>query len=236
MRFELKTLGPWSCYYLPQIEESGIVHGFMTKSSNTIIADEGERFRFAEAFAASATVILQQEHGDEVHVIEKGERPVAGDGLVMLEKDAMGIIKTADCLPVILYESSYPMAAVVHAGWRGTARRITEKALRRMIAIGARRDRIGAIIGPGIGPCCYEVGGEVVADFRVAGFSEHVFATRNGATFLDLKRANREMIEAAGIEHIDDVNLCTSCRQDLFFSARRDKHAGRQVNFVQVKR
>jgi polyphenol oxidase len=236
MQFELKTLGPWSYYHLPELEESGIVHGFMTKSSDAIIADEEEKLRFAEAFTASATVMLQQQHGEEVHIIEKGERPRAGDGLVLLEKGVMGIIKTADCLPVILYESTYPMAAVVHAGWRGTALKITEKALRRMIAVGGRPDRMGAIVGPGIGPCCYEVGGEVVAAFRRAGFNEHVFIERDGSLFLDLKKANRDLIEAAGVPSIDDADLCTSCRQDLFFSARRNKLAGRQMNFVQLKR
>jgi polyphenol oxidase len=236
MQFALKTLGPWSYYHSPGLEKSGIVQGFMTRSSDPIISDAGETLRFTEALDAPAAVIMQQEHGDGVHVVEKGERPGAGDGLVLLERGVIGVIKTADCLPVILYDSGYPMAAIVHAGWRGTARRITGKALQLMVTLGAKRERIAAIIGPGIGPCCYEVGEEVVAEFRRAGFSEGNVLKKGGATFLDLKKANREMIEAEEIKCIHDVNLCTSCRQDLFFSARRDAQGGRQVNFVQLKR
>ena len=115
---------------------------------------------------------MDQEHGSRVHIVEKGERPVAGDGLLMIEKGVIGVIKTADCLPVILYAAGYPVAAVVHAGWRGTVKGITGKALRLLIDMGIERDRIGALIGPGIGPCCYEVKEDVVSAFREAGFPE----------------------------------------------------------------
>jgi polyphenol oxidase len=235
-QFELKTVGRWSYYCLPHLEEIGIVHGFMTKSSDSIITDERQRQEFMNMFSATAVIVMQQQHGEKVHPIENGERPLVGDGLLLMEKGAIGVIKTADCLPVILFDSERPMAAIVHAGWRGTARKITEKALQRMLALGAKRDGIEAIIGPGIGPCCYEVGAEVVAEFRKADFEEDVFTKRGVSVFLDLKKANRELIEGKGIREIHDVNLCTACRQDLFFSARRDVHAGRQVNFVQIKR
>jgi polyphenol oxidase len=227
---------PWSYYYVPRVERSGIIHGFMTRSSNDIIADPSERQRFAEALKATSVVVMQQVHGDEVHLVRDGERPEAGDGVILLEKGVVGIIKTADCLPVILYEPDHPMVAIVHAGWRGTVRRITEKAIKGMVELGAQRDKMGAMIGPGIGPCCYRVGPEVIVDFRRAGFSERIFSKKDEEFFLDLKAANREMIEAEGVGQIDDIGLCTSCRQDLFFSARNDKQAGRLVNFVLLKR
>jgi polyphenol oxidase len=236
VEFELRTIGRWSYYCLPHLEEMGIVHGFMTKSSNSIITGQEQREEFVRLLSAPAAIVMRQEHGDEIHAIENGRRPFAGDGLLLIEKGTVGVIKTADCLPVILIDSEKPMVAIVHAGWRGTARGITEKALQRMVAHGAKRDRIEAIIGPGIGLCCYEVGAEVVAEFRRAGFTEDVFTKRGDSVFLDLKKANRELIEGKGIREIHDVDLCTACRQDLFFSARRDSQAGRQVNFVQIKR
>jgi len=234
--FELNHLGRWSHFSLPRVGGLGIIHGFMTRSSNDIIEDPASRLRFTDAFGASSAIIMRQEHGNQVHLIKDGERPSAGDGIILLEKGVMAIIKTADCLPVILYDPGFPMAAIVHAGWRGTAARITEKALERMVALGAKTSRIGAIVGPGIGPCCYRVGPEVIADFHRAGFTDRVFTERDGLFFLDLKAANREMILARGIATIDDLGLCTSCRQDLFFSARSDKHAGRLVNFLLLKR
>jgi YfiH family protein len=230
--FKLKNLAGWSCYHLPKVTQSGILHGFMTRSSNDIITDPTERQRFVASLDASSVIIMQQEHGDVVHPVGSGERPAAGDGLILMEKGVVGVIKTADCLPVILYDPGRPMAAIVHAGWRGTARRITEKAITRMIALGAERARMGALIGPGIGPCCYRVGPEVIEDFLKAGFDNQVFVKKEEGFFLDLKAANRAMIEREGIGAIDDIRLCTSCRQDLFFSARNDKQAGRLVNFV----
>ena len=94
---------------------------------------------------------------------------------------------------------------------------------------------IGALIGPGIGPCCYNVGEDVVAAFRAAGISDEVFARRGRLTFLDLKKANRQILIREGVHEIDDANLCTSCGRALFFSARRDAQAGRQIKFVLIK-
>ncbi len=226
---------PWSYYHLPELTRSGIVHGFMTKSSDSIVNDELQRSRFAGALGTSAMILMQQEHGDKVHVVEKGERPATGDGILLLERGVVGVIKTADCLPVILADLDHRMVAIVHAGWRGTVQKISGKALRQMVAMGGRRERIAAVIGPGIGPCCYDVGEDVATRFQEAGFGEMVLAGRGGRTFLDLKEANREVIEAEGIGMVNDIGLCTSCRRDLFFSARRDGLAGRQVNFIQLK-
>jgi polyphenol oxidase len=222
-------------YHLPSLTAAGIIHGFMTRSSDLIVVDKAEREAFAYNLGASDAIILQQVHGDEVHTIAEGERPTEGDGLIVTEKAIVGIVKTADCLPVILSDPAYPMAAVVHAGWRGTVLKITQKAVERMCALGAQRERIEAIIGPGIGPCCYEVGGEVITAFQDAGFGDHIFVRRGDAVFLDLKQANGDLLEGEGITKIHHIDLCTSCRQDLFYSARRTGGTGRQAAFVCLK-
>jgi len=234
--FELAVKGPWSYFHLPALERAGIAHGFMTRSSDSILSGEEEEKDFARALGARRLVSLRQEHGDVVHVIEDGERPREGDGLIVVEPGVLAAVKTADCVPVIIYAGDGAIAAVVHAGWRGTAVNITGKAIRRIIAMGARPDRLGVLIGPGIGPCCYDVGEDVVRAFRAAGFREDIFERRGASTFLDLKDANRRLAEAEGVAEIRDVGLCTACRRDLFFSARRDKVQGRQINFVLLKR
>lgn len=242
------------CLSFPPLTARGVIHGFMTKTSDSIVSDAGERERFVRSLGASDMIIMDQEHGSAVHVVEKGERPATGDGLVMLEAGVAGAVKTADCLPIILYRRDggeahgpgreekaigrKPCAigrkpiAIVHAGWRGTVKGITKEALRLMIATGIRPERIGALIGPGIGPCCYEVRHDVVSEFRKAGFGEDIFVERGPSVFLDLKKANRELIEAAGVREIHDVGLCTACLPGLFHSARRDRHGGRQISFV----
>lgn len=235
MEFELKTVDQWSYYHVPQIEKLGIVHGFMTKSSDALATDADEKERFRRMLGARSYVTMQQEHGNAVHIIESGERPRAGDGLVLKEKGVIGVIRTADCLPIIILEPARMTVAIVHAGWRGTAKRIVQRAVQAMLGSGGIPSKMAALIGPGIGPCCYNVGQDVVRAFTDAGFGPDVFTRKDDKTYLDLRKANREMLQRQGIRDISEVDVCTACNPDLFFSARRDGDAGRQINFVHLK-
>jgi YfiH family protein len=125
------------------------------------------------------------------------------------------LVLAADCLPVALVAPG--RAAMLHCGWRPLAAGIVEKALATF-----RGQTPAAAIGPGIGRCCYEVGEEVLAEF--AGLD----GVADGR-MLDLRMVVRRKLEAAGVTRIEDVDLCTSCRTDLFFSHRRDRGVtGRQ--------
>ncbi len=233
MPFEIRRNGVWSYICLPQLEKAGISHGFVTKPS---LSFDGEPVDKAIAdFSFRNYVLMNQEHGDRVHVVRRGERPASGDGIILLEKDVAGIVKTADCLPVMLYSTSSHVAAIVHAGWRGTALGIVRKAVQQMRALGIDPEKIEALIGPGIGPCCYHVGDDVANVFREKGFSSPVIQAREGRIFLDLKQANLQILEEQGVSSVRDVHLCTFCRNDLFYSARRDKGPGRQINFVLIR-
>ena len=232
--FELKHQGHWSYIYYPLLERSGILHGFVTRPRDTS-GEEGGIEGAISAFSLKPYVLMNQEHGDAVHVIKSGERPSAGDGLLLLEKNVAGIIKTADCLPVILYDLAVSAVAIVHAGWKGTALGIARKAARQMVGMGVKPENMGALIGPGIGPCCYKVQEDVAGVFRAAGFGDPVIQRREDSLFLDLKAANSQMLREEGVTEIYDVGLCTYCREDLFYSARRDKGRGRQINFVLIR-
>ena len=231
-RFRLTKHGEWSYIHLPDLDQTGFFHGFVTRPPPS--AGQADVRSALRVFGFEKHVLMDQEHGDEVHVIAEGERPAAGDGLVLIERNVAGVIKTADCLPIILYSTSSPVAAIVHAGWKGTAAGIAVKAVRKMKAVGVAGP-IGALIGPGIGACCYQVKEDVAAIFRKAGFDSPVIETRGGALFLDLKQANEQMLRDEGVADINDVGLCTFCREDLFCSARRDKGRGRQINFVLIR-
>jgi polyphenol oxidase len=232
--FELRKQGPWSYICSPRLERLGVFHGFLMKPRDESLQRAAVE-EAVSAFSFKSYVLMNQEHGDTVHTIKHGERPTSGDGIVLLEKQVAGIIKTADCLPVILYSESMQVVAIVHSGWRGTALGIARKAAQQMMALGVKAESMGALIGPGIGVCCYEVQEDVAGVFRAAGFTDPVIQRRNGLEFLDLKKANVQMLHNEGIKTIYDVGLCTSCRQDLFHSARRDKEPGRQINFVLLR-
>jgi polyphenol oxidase len=128
------------------------------------------------------------------------------------------LVLVADCLPVALIGDG--RAAMLHCGWRGLAGGIVERALQSFDSPPA------AAIGPGIGQCCYEVGEEVLRAF--AGYEEAV-----DGRMLSLRAVARAKLEAGGVEQIEDVDMCTSCRPDLFFSHRRDDGVtGRQAGIA----
>lgn len=234
--FRLKQTGSYSYFYLPHMEAAGIIHGFCTRTTVPPASRPGEGDAFLSAFDLRDCIAMEQVHSDGIHVIQdRGAVPRVGDGLIVLQKGVAGIIRTADCIPVVLCEARARMAAIVHAGWKGTALGIAGKAVRMMAELGAEPSLVQALIGPGIGPCCYEVGQDVAVRFADAGFSETVVSRRDESLFVDLRKANTEDLAAAGVQHVHVLDLCTRCRPDLFFSARRGE-SGRQFSFAAVIR
>ena len=136
------------------------------------------------------------------------------------------VVFTADCLPVALARASgEPGLAALHVGWRGLLTGIAERAAQ---ALGA--GTFTAVVGPGIGRCCYEVGEEVAGPFRTR-FGPRVL----DGSRLDLRAATEQALREAGAVAVDHVNLCTACRGDLFFSHRRDgSRTGRQGMLAHV--
>ncbi len=142
------------------------------------------------------------------------------DGLWTDEPGRAVMLLSADCLPVALARANGdPAVAALHVGWKGLLAGIVESGV---AALGG--GRIAAAIGPGIGPCCYEVGDEVASPFRERFGAEVVVGRR-----LDLHEATERALRAAGCEDVERVGLCTSCEEALFFSHRRDRgRTGRQ--------
>jgi hypothetical protein len=166
------TDDPASYSTVPRLAEiAGLVHGF-----------GGAGWSEADflAFAASRDlrpVIMRQVHSDTVHRLD--EAPAGkfdGDALMTNVTGLLLVIRTADCLPVFLVDAKNRAAAAVHCGWRGTEKRILEKAVEAMgRAYGSEPGKMLAALGPCIGSACYEVGPEVRESFRRAGFPPAVF-------------------------------------------------------------
>jgi hypothetical protein len=127
---------------------------------------------------------------------------------------------SADCLPVVVARADdEPAVAVLHVGWRGLLASIVQNGVR---ALGG--GALSAAIGPGIGPCCYEVGEEVAAPFRER-FGQDVVRARR----LDLWTSAERALRRAGIERVERFDRCTACEPETFFSHRRDAgRTGRQ--------
>jgi polyphenol oxidase len=153
----------------------------------------------------------RQVHAATVNRAEAGERTRDGDGLWADEPDVPMLAFSADCLPIALARvEGSPGLALLHAGRMGLLEGIVEA------GVAALGSPIAAIIGPGIGPCCYEVGEDILAAYR-ARFDPGVIQGRN----LDLWTAAEDVLREAGVEAIERVDVCTAC-DDRFFSHRRD--------------
>jgi polyphenol oxidase len=163
----------------------------------------------------------RQVHGTELaeHRQPTRNRPRV-DGHVLRAPGPVGLVYTADCLPVAVAGTSG--VAILHCGWRGLAAGIVA---RGTAAVGATH----AAIGPGIGPCCYEVGDEVLASFADLGVA--VAKDR----MLDLPEVARRLLRRSGVEAIASAGLCTRCEEERFFSHRRDGGPGRQGGLAWIE-
>jgi polyphenol oxidase len=204
---------PLHIYRVSELEAlPWLVHGF------------GTRFSDVPALVQPLATLRQVHSACCVDAAGRSGDLGEGDALVEGSPRRYVAVKTADCIPVLLADARNRAVAAVHAGWRGTAARILDAAVATMAArFGTRIEDLHAAIGPGIGPCCYEVGPEVAERFG-----------REGRVRLDLAVENRRQLEAAGVSRIYVAGLCTRCVPE-FHSFRRDREAaGRMHSFAGI--
>jgi len=193
--------------------------GILTDDDRARVEQNRERLAAAAGLEARSIAMGWQVHGTDV---KRWDAPPDGNGLekvdahVTSRDDLALLVLVADCLPVAL--SGGGRVAMLHCGWRGLAGDILARAVEHFDQPPA------AAVGPGIGACCYEVGDEVRAEF------DDRFAE---GRMLDLRAIADDKLRAAGVEQVEHVDMCTSCREDLFFSHRRDDGVtGRQGGVV----
>ena len=197
----------------------GLNLGLLTDDAEKAVTENRCRLAEALGFSPEQVVFARQVHGTRLieHPDPAPDVPEA-DGHVLCEPGRAALVFVADCLPVAL--AGPEGVVMVHAGWRGLAGGILGAAAEAVEAT-------SAAIGPGIGPCCYEVGEEVLSSFSHLG--EGVASGR----MLDLPVAARRQLAQAGVERVESAGLCTSCETELFFSHRRDDgRTGRQAGLA----
>jgi hypothetical protein len=221
-------------------------------------------------------VLLKQTHSAVIHRVYGARGPEwarlrkgsvlesSGDGLITNVSGVLLGMKVADCFPVIVADRKHKAVGVFHAGWRGTVQRIVEKGIGEMRRqLGCDPEDLLAVIGPGIGGCCYEIGEEVESAFDSQfAYSKELFedvfdswslktkypmlflnqrAPGHGepamSRHLDLVKANWCQLLDAGVpaENIQSVDQCTACHTDMFFSYRKERVTGRMLAVVGIK-
>jgi len=260
-----------------------LVHGFSTRSggvselSGEKVLNLGfaewdtkenvleNRHRFQSALGASdfTLLALKQIHSDVIHLIETSPaEPCRGDASATNRPGLLLSVQTADCVPILVVDLKKRAVAAVHAGWRGTLKRIVAKAIGKMqMQFGTGPADLLAAIGPSIGGCCYEVGTEVATEFKsqFSNASDWFDELRTGDepnplqwlnmappghqpppknVLLDLRKANRAQLLDAGLrdQNIVVSDLCTACCRDLFFSYRKEGGTtGRLMSVIGIR-
>lgn len=196
-----------------------------TKEPEYIEITQNNRNEIKEFLNVKNIISPKQTHTSHIDVVssEKIEYPDT-DGLILTNKDYAVSLNFADCTPIILYDNKQNIGAIAHAGWRGTAGRISAKTVKKMIEeFGSKADNIIAVIGPAISLCCYNVGQEVFEKLKETGSDfEGLYEIRNGEIFVDLKEINNRQLEECGVKKIDICPYCTVCDNDMFFSYRKE--------------
>jgi hypothetical protein len=234
----------------PVMPTTGVIHGWPTRhggvspglraslnlgvkwgDSPDNVAENRRRVALAAGYAPEQLVVTKHVHGTSVWVVGDAQPdPAEFDGLVT---DRPGVVLgafAADCIPMMFADPVRRVVAAAHAGWRGTVGGIAAR------VVDAMRDRFGAApanvrvaLGPSIGPCCFEVGAEVVAAFAGAfGTVPGLVVPGPRKDHIDLRVATATILHRAGVlaEHIDAAPPCTRCDAARFFSFRRDGQAG----------
>jgi hypothetical protein len=173
-------------------------------------------------------VDAQQVHGARVTAVtadDGGKTMEKTDAFISDTPGLMLMMRVADCVPVFFYAAQPPAVGLAHAGWRGTLKGVASKTARAMAsAFGCRAEDLVVGLGPSIGPCCYEIGPEVVAQVReVFGAQADDLlspATGEGKAHLDLWRANALQLREVGVKQVETAGICTCCHHDEFYSHR----------------
>jgi len=230
----------------------GIRHGFFTRQGGVSkgiygslncglgSGDDAESVRHNRALVAETLGVpperlltLYQMHSATAVIVDKpwnGEAAKADALVTRTPGLAIGAL-TADCAPILLCDPQARVIAAAHAGWRGALSGVAEATIAAMEELGAKRERVVAVIGPSISQRAYEVGADYVDRFLAEEpASEAFFMTdeSSGEPHFDLSGYVAERLSRAGVGSVSDLGLCTYCDETRLFSYRRSQHHGEE--------
>ena len=198
---------------------------------------------FKDVFTLKNLSKNKQIHSNIVNKVDKDNigQIIDGDAIITNEKNVPLLILTADCVPVVLVDKVNKAVGLVHAGWRGTYGKICSETLQSMKEnYNTNTEDVVANIGPSIGKCCYEVSYDLVEKFSalLPNADEKIYEIRDEKYYLDLWEINTQILKEFGVlkSNIINMNICTSCNCDRFFSYRKhDKTTKRIGTFIEIK-
>ena len=198
---------------------------------------------FKDVFTLKNLSKNKQIHSNIVNKVDKDNigQIIDGDAIITNEKNVPLLILTADCVPVVLVDKVNKAVGLVHAGWRGTYGKICSETLQSMKEnYNTNPEDVVAIIGPSIGKCCYEVSYDLVEKFSalLPNADEKIYEIRDEKYYLDLWEINTQILKEFGVlkSNIINMNICTSCNCDRFFSYRKHEKTPKRIGtFIEIK-
>ena len=229
-----ERLGDLFCSSPEFASELEVWHGFGTRELSLPVLEKEAAQR------GMCSVFLDQKHSDSTHILTglPPEGPLAGDAMMSDRRGILLVIRTADCLPVLLSDRKRGVVAAVHCGWRGTAMGILRNVVRSLHKeFGSIPEDLTAALGPCIAQACYEVDEDVRSAFARRGYPADVLRPLRdtpGKHLFDLRAANRFQLSRAGLKeaNIFSFSCCTHCEKNLYSYRRDAQKAGRLLNFI----
>ena len=170
----------------------------------------------------------EQKHTDNIKIVKSVSDDVSNtDGVITSTKNLVLMLLFADCTPIILYAPKEQVVSVVHAGWRGTAKKIAVKAINLFKhEFNIEPSAIKAAIGPAIGQCCYPVSSDTYIELKnsINFDCDNIFTNKSNSDKIrvDLKLLNRQQLIESGVRDVDVLDDCTSCKNSLYYSYRAE--------------
>jgi len=217
-----------------------LIHGFSFR-----LNDKEKQFYNALNIFKERVLSIKQIHSSHILIIEKkidldSLNDFRGDAIITNQINLPIAVRTADCIPIIIFDPKKKIIAIVHAGRKGTLLKITKKVIKKLKEFfGANPSDVLVGLGPSIKACCYEVGENVIEVFKkeFIHFKRYIKGSDNNKFFLDLGGINYDQLLEEGVkrENILIIDLCTCCHYREFFSYRRNnKEKGRMINIAML--
>lgn len=245
------------------IDESKVIHAFTTRTGGNTpdpmatfslgtsgyselknyVEENRKRVCDVLGLNSEKIIIPDQKHTNNIKVVSNVNDDVANtDGLITAIPGLVLMLLFADCTPIILHATDKNILGVIHAGWRGTAKKIAQEAIRIMVTqFNVDAKQVKACIGQAIGSCCYEVSLEVAEELKTSVNENHANIFINSPNdkekiLVDLKRLNAQQLLEMGVREIDVIDKCTSCNVDIFYSYRAENgKTGRHSAIASLK-
>ncbi|XP_037597097.1 purine nucleoside phosphorylase LACC1 isoform X2 [Cebus imitator] len=227
--------------YIPTLSSLNLFSSSKRRDPKVVVQENLRRLANAAGFNVEKFYRIKTDHSNDIWIMGRKE-PDSYDGIATNQRGVTIAALGADCIPIVFADPVKKACGVAHAGWKGTLLGVAMATVNAMIAeYGCSLEDIVVVLGPSVGPCCFTLPKESAEAFHnLHPACVQLFDSPN--PYIDIRKATRILLERGGIlpqniqDKNQDLNLCTSCHPDKFFSHVRDGlNFGTQIGFISIR-